>query len=64
MNIYVNDEETQVAADSTLQSFLSSVAAGNLAVAVNETVIAQDQWSGYTLQENDRVLLIAPVQGG
>lgn len=65
MNIFVNDEETRVDPDATLESLLASLTGGrSVAVAVNDTVIRQDAWSGYRLQEQDRVLVIAPVQGG
>ena len=65
MNIFVNDQETTVQSGETLASFLSRTAGGsNLAVAVNETVVRQAEWPEYRLQESDRVLLIAPVQGG
>jgi len=65
MNIFVNDEETRIEPGQTLESLLSSLTGGSsVAVAVNDTVIRQDAWSDYRLQAEDRVLVIAPVQGG
>ncbi|WP_260291181.1 sulfur carrier protein ThiS [Sedimenticola hydrogenitrophicus] len=65
MNIYVNDEETRIDSGQTLASLLASLTGGRqVAVAVNDTVIRQDAWSDYRLQDRDRVLVIAPVQGG
>jgi sulfur carrier protein len=65
MNIYVNDEETRIDPGQTLASLLADLSGGRqVAVAVNDTVIRQDEWSGYRLQDRDRVLVIAPVQGG
>ncbi|WP_428603532.1 sulfur carrier protein ThiS [Sedimenticola sp.] len=65
MNIYVNDEETRIDPDQTLASLLSSLSGGRqVAVAVNDSVIRQDEWADYRLQNEDRVLVIAPVQGG
>lgn len=65
MNIYVNDEETRVEPGQTLEALLTRLTGGrNVAVAVNDTVIRQEEWSAYRLQERDRVLVIAPVQGG
>lgn len=65
MNIYVNDEETRIGPDQTLASLLADLTGGRqVAVAVNDSVIRQAEWSGYRLQEDDRVLVIAPVQGG
>lgn len=65
MNIFVNDEETRVDPDATLESLLTSLPGGrSVAVAVNDTVIRQDEWPDYRLQAQDRVLVIAPVQGG
>ncbi|WP_275096694.1 sulfur carrier protein ThiS [Sedimenticola hydrogenitrophicus] len=65
MNIYVNDEETRIDSGQTLASLLASLSGGRqVAVAVNDTVIRQEEWSDYPLQDQDRVLVIAPVQGG
>ncbi|MCW8882051.1 sulfur carrier protein ThiS [Sedimenticola selenatireducens] len=65
MHIYVNDEETPIESGETLDSLLSRLTSGGkLAVAVNDTVIRQAEWPDYQLQADDRVLLIAPVQGG
>ncbi|AKH19082.1 sulfur carrier protein ThiS [Sedimenticola thiotaurini] len=65
MYIFVNDEETRIEPDTTLEALLTGLTGGrNVAVAVNDTVIRQDEWPGYRLQEQDRVLIIAPVQGG
>jgi thiamine biosynthesis protein ThiS len=65
MHIYVNDEETPIESGETLASLLSRLTSGGkLAVAVNDTVIRQVEWPDYQLQAHDRVLLIAPVQGG
>lgn len=65
MHIYLNNEETSIESGETLASLLSRLTSGGkLAVAVNDSVIRQSEWSGYQLQANDRVLLIVPVQGG
>ena len=65
MKIYVNDEETRIETNQTLESLLSQLPGGRqVAVAVNDSVIRQGEWSDYRLQEDDRVLVIAPVQGG
>lgn len=65
MNIYVNDEETRIEPDQTLASLLADLSGGRqVAVAVNDSVIRRDEWSDYRLQADDRVLVIAPVQGG
>ena len=65
MNIFVNDEKIMVESEATLASILSHLKPSRkLAVAVNDTVIQQLDWYTYRLQDNDRVLLIAPIQGG
>ena len=35
-----------------------------IAVAVNEAVIKKDEWPVCSLNENDSILIITPVQGG
>ncbi|MCW8903403.1 sulfur carrier protein ThiS [Sedimenticola sp.] len=65
MNIFVNDEETRIEPGQTLASLLADLTGGRpVAVAVNDIVIRQDEWPDYRLQAQDRVLVIAPVQGG
>ncbi len=67
MRIYLNDEATTVDPGLTL----GALVAGNsgepglrVAVAVNDEVIPRDRWDSHVLQEGDRLLLIAPIQGG
>ncbi len=65
MYIFVNDEKTRIEPGTTLAALLTRlVGERSVAVAVNDTVVRQDEWPGYRLQEQDRVLVIAPVQGG
>lgn len=67
MNIYVNDELTQIESGQTLATFIQQKDLGktkSLAVAVNDSVISKGDWSNHQLQADDRLLLIAPVSGG
>lgn len=35
-----------------------------IAIAVNNRVIPRPQWPSHQLNDNDQVLMIAPIQGG
>ena len=35
-----------------------------IAVAVNEEVIAKEDWAQFSLKEGDQILIIQPTQGG
>ena len=67
MEITVNNKVEVVEANLKLSEFLSTKALDNsrgTAVAVNEAVIAKNQWQHYVLHENDKILIIRATQGG
>jgi sulfur carrier protein len=67
MKIFLNDQETQAEAGQTIEALLQQCevdSSQRLAIAVNESVISRSEWSQHVLNENDRVLMIAPIQGG
>jgi sulfur carrier protein len=67
MRIYLNDQETEAQAGQTIEALLQQceVDSGQrIAIAVNENVISRSEWSQHVLNEDDRVLMIAPIQGG
>ena len=67
IRIVINDDEISLEQGGTVDSLLRQLSiegVERLAVAVNDTVIRRSDWSSYQLSDNDRVLMIAPIQGG
>lgn len=68
MRVFVNDEPRDVASgDATVETLMRDSGLPSLdgvAVAVNDGVIPRGQWSGRTLADGDRVLVIRATQGG
>jgi sulfur carrier protein len=67
IRIVINDDEISLQQGGTVDSLLRQLSiegVERLAVAVNDTVIRRSDWSSYQLNDNDRVLMIAPIQGG
>jgi sulfur carrier protein len=67
MNIRVNDQPREVAADTALAELASGLGLGErkgVAIAVNDEVVPRAAWAGRRLVEGDRVLVIQATQGG
>ncbi len=67
MNIFVNDELTNVPNGSSLQSLLvelGMVEFNGWAIAVNNEVIPVDEIDDLTLSPNDQIMLVQATQGG
>ncbi|MBL4657291.1 MAG: sulfur carrier protein ThiS [Flavobacteriales bacterium] len=67
MEITVNNQEITVDSHLILSDYLASKELNEkrgIAVAVNERVIARNDWQSHELTENDRVLIIHATQGG
>ena len=67
MNIFVNDELTNVPSGSSLQSLLvelGMVEFNGWAIAVNNEVIPVDEIDDLTLSPNDQIMLVQATQGG
>ena len=67
MNIFVNDELTNVPNGSSLQSLLvelGMVEFNGWAIAVNNEVIPVDEIDDFTLSPNDQIMLVQATQGG
>jgi len=67
MNIFVNDELTNVPNGSSLQSLLvelGMVEFNGWAIAVNNEVIPVDDIDDLTLSPNDQIMLVQATQGG
>ena len=67
IRIVLNNEEISVVQGRTVDALMKQLSlndAERVAVAVNDTVIRRSDWSTHQLNDNDRVLMIAPIQGG
>ena len=67
MEITVNDKEISVQSDLKLCEYLKFANlsdARGIAIAVNECVVARNEWESHVLRENDKVLIIRATQGG
>ena len=65
MKVMVNDEELDVADDTTVSGLLDSLGfpERGIAVAVNWTVLPRSQWNS-AVPEGARVEVVTAVQGG
>jgi sulfur carrier protein len=67
VRVYVNDEGVDLAEGSSVAALLEAMtlaALSGVAVAVNDEVVPRGDWGSSPLKAGDRVLLIAPIQGG
>jgi sulfur carrier protein len=66
MNIFVNGERREIAADTALDTLVAGLttAPSGVAAALNETVVPRAQWPNTSLSEGDRVEVLTAVQGG
>lgn len=66
MEIIVNNQITTTG-HTSLQALMSEILGEKqkgVAVAVNDTVIAREQWPAVLLQPKDNILIIKATQGG
>jgi len=67
IQLVLNDDKISLDQGRTVDDLLKQLSIDEverIAVAVNDTVIRRSDWSNHQLNENDRVLMIAPIQGG
>ncbi|WP_033327442.1 sulfur carrier protein ThiS [Streptomyces yerevanensis] len=66
MNVFVNGERQEIAADTALGTLVATLttAPSGVAAALNETVVPRAQWPNTSLSEGDRVEVLTAVQGG
>lgn len=67
MEIKINNQLKTVDDQSTLDSIVFSVLGEKqkgIAVALNDKVVAKNNWSETKLRSNDNVLIIKATQGG
>jgi len=65
MDLIINGEQKQTTA-STVEDLLGelNIPIDGIAVAINEEVIAKQNWNSSSLKENDAILIITATQGG
>jgi len=65
MNIIVNNEPKQVSND-TIQNLLDELGyeQQQFAIALNEDFVPRSHYATTHLTENDRIEIVAPMQGG
>ena len=67
IRIRLNDDEISLDQGRTLDALLKQLEledAERIAIAVNDHVVRRSDWSSHELNDDDRVLMIAPIQGG
>lgn len=66
MQVYINDEPTEMAPGATLQAAVEAMGfdGTGVAAALNERVIPRRQWVDFPLHEGARVVVLQAAQGG
>jgi sulfur carrier protein len=67
MEILVNNKPEQMMQGNMLSELLLQLGLSEkkgIAVAVNNRVVGRADWAKHSLQENDKVTIIRPTQGG
>jgi sulfur carrier protein len=66
ITINVNGKASEAVKDCTLMTYLEEhkMVLSSLIVAINDEVIAKNNYSSYILKENDKIELLSLVGGG
>jgi sulfur carrier protein len=67
MNVLVNNKTEELKEGEMLLDLLAQLNLAEkrgIAVAVNNSVISRAAWSKHELNENDKITIIRPTQGG
>lgn len=67
MNIFINNQKTEVRAEQSLQDLLTEMhmnASRGIAIAINNEVVPKTAWQSQFLRESDKVTIIKATQGG
>lgn len=65
MQVIVNDDTLDIEQGMTLAQFIEwSKQTGNFAIAVNMEFIPRSLYAETVLQENDKLEIVQPMQGG
>lgn len=66
MKVQVNNKEVEIKPDSTLVQLTAQLelTVSGIAIAVNNRMIPRTEWEGFSLHENDSVVIIKAACGG
>ncbi|WP_452601314.1 sulfur carrier protein ThiS [Pontimicrobium sp. MEBiC06410] len=66
ITVNINQKQHQVVKNTSLKTLLTQldITSTGIAVAINNTIISQDDWDIQKLQQNDTILIITATQGG
>jgi sulfur carrier protein len=67
MELLVNNKPEKLQSGDKLSELLLQLTLfekRGIAVAVNNAVVARDDWEKHQLNENDKITIIRPTQGG
>lgn len=67
MDIFINNQKTEVDQDQTLRKLLTEFnidTPKGIAIAVNNNIVPKTIWENHHLKELDRVTIIKATQGG
>ena len=66
IKIEVNNKEHHFSQTTSLHEILAllQIAQSGIAIAVNQNIISNDNWTATLLNNNDKVLIIKATQGG
>jgi len=67
MNIYINNEPRDIAGNPSIADVLTTLditARNGIAIAINNNVIPRAEWTGHSLRDEDRIMIIKATQGG
>jgi len=66
MKVQVNNKETELLSQSSIQQLALSMElpAAGVAIAVNNKMVPRTEWDRFILQENDQIVIIKAACGG
>lgn len=66
MDVTVNSKTVSVGDDASVSDLLAELNVGDkgIAVAVNNEIVKKDEWNGFRLKENDKIVIIRAACGG
>lgn len=64
MNILLNDQPTETAAKDLAGLVVELNIEGAFALALNENFVPKSQYANTLVNENDRIEIVSPMQGG
>ncbi|MGB7803020.1 sulfur carrier protein ThiS [Buttiauxella sp.] len=66
MRIQFNDEPMECPDNLTLANLLTQLCLikPGIALAINHTIVAREQWEAHLLHEGDQILLFQAIAGG